>query len=116
METDCALFICKLNASSFLFYEDRLSTFQNWPRQFSSNKFPLAKAGLYYTGESDIVKCFACGVRLHQWLTNDTALAEHKKWSRDCIFLKMIGYGECENYDQPFISFKGYFPSDGVSR
>ena len=74
-----------------LFYENRLETFQNWPMQISPDKFSLAKAGLYYTGQSDIVKCFACGVRLHQWLTNDTALAEYQKWSRGCIYLRMIG-------------------------
>ena len=78
-ETDCGLFSCKFNASNLIFYEDRLATFQNWPRQKSLDKFSLAKAGLYYTGESDIVKCFACRVRLHQWLINESALEEHEK-------------------------------------
>lgn len=102
METDCGLFNCKFNASIFLFYEYRLETFQNWPRQITPDKFSLAKAGLYYTGESDIVKCFACGVRLHQWLTSDTALAEHEKWSRGCIYLKMIGGENTQNFDMPY--------------
>ena len=84
--TDSALFGCNVKAPHYLYYEDRLETFQNWPRQISPDKFSIAKAGLYNTGEGDIVKCFACGVRLHQWLASHTALAEHRKWSPHCAF------------------------------
>ena len=71
--TDSALFGNNVKAPHYLYYEDRLETFQNWPREISPDKFSIAKASLYYTGEGDIVKCFACGVRLHQWLASDTA-------------------------------------------
>ena len=106
-ETDSCLFGFPVNVANYLFYENRLKTFQNWPRQISPNKYDLAKAGLYYTGEGDIVKCFACGVRLHQWLAKDTALEEHRKWSPQCVFLKIIGIKETEDSDA--FSFQGLF-------
>lgn len=58
------------------------------------DKYALAAAGLFYKNEGDVCECFSCGVRLSQWDLSDDALAEHKKWSKDCRFLKMIGYGE----------------------
>lgn len=104
MDTDCAVFSAKFNNKNFTFYEDRLQTFLTWPRQISPDKFSLAEAGLFYTGEGDIVKCFACGVKLCQWLTADTALSEHRKWSPDCVYLKMIGYGERKSKADAFYS------------
>lgn len=106
-ETDSCLFGCSVKIPSYLFYENRLQTFLNWPRQISPDKFALAKAGLFYTGEGDIVKCFACGVRLHQWLAKDTALEEHRKWSPQCVFLKIIGVKETEDFDA--FPFQGLF-------
>lgn len=103
--SDSCLFGCPVKATNYLFYEDRLQTFQNWPRQISPNKFDLAKAGLYYTGEGDIVKCFACAVRLHQWLAKDTALEEHRKWSPQCVFLKIVGSKDKESDDFPLQRF-----------
>lgn len=56
------------------------------------DKHSLAAAGLFYRKEGDICECFSCGIKLSQWKKTDTALDEHMKWSRDCIFLKIIGY------------------------
>lgn len=82
----------------FLYYEDRLSSFLTWPRQISPTKADLTSAGLYYTGQSDLVKCFMCNVELCQWNCTDTAMKEHRKWSPQCVFLKMIGQSSSE-YD-----------------
>lgn len=111
METDSSLFGCNVKEPNYMFYEDRLETFQNWPRQISPDKFSIAQAGLYYTGQGDIVKCFTCGVRLHQWLAKDTAFAEHRKWSPHCMFLKIVGTGETERRNKTEVSFQGFFPS-----
>lgn len=76
---------------NYIYYDDRLFTFLTWPQQITPSKEDLTFAGFYYTGQSDLVKCFMCGVELCQFNCTDTAMEEHRKWSRDCIYLKMIG-------------------------
>jgi hypothetical protein len=82
----------KIKSIEYLFYEDRLGTFETWPKQMQQDKFSLAAAGLFYKNQNDLCECFACGVKLRQWELYDDALNEHKKWSPECVFLKMIGY------------------------
>ena len=97
----------------------RLQSFENWPE---SNKGPsklqLAISGFYYTGktidfkiccscfsslisitgESDICKCFSCGLKLHSWEESDKNPAyEHAKWDYRCSFLWLVsGQDFCE--------------------
>ena len=75
-----------------MFYEDRLTTFEHWSKQIQPDKYRLAKAGFYYTGEIDKVICFACGATLREWERTDDPWTEHYKWSKTCVFLKMMGY------------------------
>ena len=75
-----------------MFYEDRLTTFEHWSKQIQPDKYRLAKAGFYYTGEIDKVICFACGATLREWERTDDPWTEHYKWSKTCVFLKMTGY------------------------
>ena len=74
-----------------VFYEDRLKTFENWPKQMTPDKYSLARAGFYYTGEGDKVTCFACKLSLGHWERDDEALIEHNKWSANCAYLKIVG-------------------------
>ena len=74
-----------------MFYEDRLVTFEHWSKQIHPDKYRLAKAGFYYTGEIDKVACFACSVILSEWERTDDPWVEHFKWSKNCSFLKMMG-------------------------
>ena len=76
---------------NYMYYEDRLATFLTWPRQLSPPKEDLAYAGLFYTGQSDLVTCFMCGLDLCQWNCTGSAIKEHRKWSPDCVYLQMIG-------------------------
>jgi hypothetical protein len=76
-----------------MMYEDRLQSFKQWPKQILPDKYNLARAGFIYTGEGDIVQCFGCSIRVSQWEKTDFPWAEHLKWSPDCVFLKMNGYG-----------------------
>ena len=85
------LFGCKLKWDNFVQYFQRLSSFETWPQQMQQDKNTLAHAGFIYTKEGDIVECFACGVRVSQWKTSDIPAVEHKKWSPDCIYLKLTG-------------------------
>lgn len=89
--SDCNKMENRFKSSRYLFYQDRLATYQCWPKQMRQDKSSLAASGLFYTGEGDVVECFSCGVRLSQWDLYDDVFFEHKKWSNNCLFLKMIG-------------------------
>ena len=89
---------CHILPESCLFgmklYQDRLLTFHHWPKQIIPDKYSLAQAGFYYTGQSDFTICFACGLKVNQWERQDKPWDEHIRLSPDCLYLKMIGYGE----------------------
>ena len=81
----------KVKWNNYVHYVDRVSSFEAWPQQMSQDKFALAQAGFIYMKNGDIVECFACCVKVSQWAANDIPLTEHKKWSPDCVYLKLIG-------------------------
>ena len=80
--------------TSLMCYKDRLATYENWSKQINPDKFRLAKAGFYYTGQSDVVTCFACDITISHWESSDDPWIEHYRWSNKWVFLKMTGY-EC---------------------
>jgi hypothetical protein len=82
-----------------MIYEDRLQSFEHWSKQIVPDKYSLASAGFVYTGDGDAVQCFGCSVRISEWDKNDFPWAEHLKWSPDCVFLKIIGYGAPQKGD-----------------
>ncbi|NWH81075.1 BIR7B protein, partial [Piaya cayana] len=67
--------------------EMRLSTFQNWPRYTDMHPEQLARAGFFYTGQGDLVRCFHCDGRIRNWLLGDDPWREHAKWYPECEFL-----------------------------
>lgn len=83
-------------------YQDRLLTFHHWPKQIIPDKYALAQAGFYYTGQSDFTVCFACSLKVNQWERQDKPWDEHKRLSPDCMYLKMIGYGETSQDEKPY--------------
>ena len=97
--------MCCDNAA-MMFYEDRLTTFETWSKQILPNKFDLAKAGFYYIGNGDEVICFACSekvfAKVNSWEKTDVPFDEHKKWSPNCMFLKMTGYEKSNQSVNPF--------------
>ncbi|XP_050413934.1 baculoviral IAP repeat-containing protein 3 [Patella vulgata] len=56
----------------------------------STSSLALAKAGFYYTGPGDMVRCFSCGIKLKKWERYDIPVGEHYKWSHDCLFLNTL--------------------------
>ena len=62
----------------------RLTTFVDWPHNHPIRPWDLSSAGFYYLGSSDSVKCFKCGISLHNWDPEDTPWGEHLKWSPRC--------------------------------
>lgn len=69
---------------------DRLASFSlsEWPHEKKYiNVKKLAKSGLYFTGEKDVVACAFCNVQLHDWKPNDNPVLDHNKFSPKCPFL-----------------------------
>ena len=82
---------CVSSRGSMEYYENRLRTFDTYPKQMLPDKIQLARAGLYYTGKSDVCQCFRCHVKLSAWERDDNAIKEHYKCSPQCEYIKMVG-------------------------
>nr|XP_043906074.1 baculoviral IAP repeat-containing protein 7-A-like isoform X2 [Solea senegalensis] len=67
--------------------DSRLTSFHNWPSEASVHPDVLARAGFFYTGHSDNVKCFYCDGGLRNWEPGDDPWQEHAKWFPRCEFL-----------------------------
>ncbi|KAM9752315.1 baculoviral IAP repeat-containing protein 7 [Menidia menidia] len=67
--------------------DSRLTTFHNWPTDASAQPEALARAGFFYTGHGDNVKCFFCDGGLRNWEPGDDPWQEHAKWFPRCEFL-----------------------------
>lgn len=67
--------------------EVRRETFRNWPGR-TQDIDNLVSAGFFYTGESDIVRCFHCDIGLAEWDPTDDPWVEHARHSPDCPHLR----------------------------
>ena len=67
----------------------RLATFSSLPE--SATLFPsiiiMSKAGFYYPGEGDTVKCYSCGLRLNHMETDNEPMILHTQRSPECQFV-----------------------------
>ncbi|KAG7174041.1 death-associated inhibitor of apoptosis 2-like 6 [Homarus americanus] len=79
-------------------FEVRLQSFNTnlrlkyWPLEIQQQRLTicdLAEAGFYYLGFFDMVRCFSCGVGLHNWEENEEPWNVHARWSSSCEFLLM---------------------------
>nr|XP_039257815.1 uncharacterized protein LOC120334376 [Styela clava] len=63
----------------------RLSTFEHYPISSPTTRKSLAKAGFYFTGFFDRVKCFACARTVERW--NNTDIPSDVRWHKEsCPF------------------------------
>ncbi|XP_029177499.1 E3 ubiquitin-protein ligase XIAP-like [Nylanderia fulva] len=89
-------------------YKSRIRSFEKWPKA-SINPVPLAAAGFYYTGKSDIVCCFECKLHLHNWQNNDDPMLKHRQWSKACRFVCNIPCGNVSLVEQVLKKFPKRF-------
>ena len=61
-----------------------------WSTNLEATPDKLSKAGFYYVGPADRVKCAYCGGKLKRWRPKDVAVEEHVKHFPDCSFVKNI--------------------------
>ncbi|XP_030850362.1 baculoviral IAP repeat-containing protein 7 [Strongylocentrotus purpuratus] len=70
------------------FEVERRKTFKAWSNTCQVKPNSLAKAGFFYVGIFDRVKCFSCGGQIEGWEEGDTAMDEHKKMYPHCHMVK----------------------------
>ncbi|XP_076466818.1 baculoviral IAP repeat-containing protein 7-like [Babylonia areolata] len=68
--------------------QGRLNTYKSWPHSAALAPGPLAKAGFYYLGQGDRVRCAFCTGTLKNWQHGDDPAVEHRKHFRNCRFIK----------------------------
>ncbi|KAK3585123.1 hypothetical protein CHS0354_034254 [Potamilus streckersoni] len=83
---------CKIRSPQYTSFKVRLSTFANFPFISGLNVHSVAAAGFYYTGQADIVRCYACDGGLKRWEPGDDPWEEHFKWFPDCLHLEQSNF------------------------
>ncbi|XP_057645567.1 baculoviral IAP repeat-containing protein 1 [Chionomys nivalis] len=78
------------NDSVFANEELRLDTFKDWPHTSPVAVEALARAGLFYTGKKDTVRCFSCEGCMCNWKEGDDPLEDHTKFFPNCVFLQNL--------------------------
>ncbi|XP_070605769.1 inhibitor of apoptosis protein-like [Erythrolamprus reginae] len=68
----------------------RMSTYSTFPSNVPISERSLARAGFYYTGVKDKVKCYNCGLMLDNWKKGDSALEKHKQLYPSCSFVQSL--------------------------
>ncbi|XP_027257432.1 baculoviral IAP repeat-containing protein 1b isoform X5 [Cricetulus griseus] len=76
--------------SVFANEELRLDTFKDWPHKSPGAVEAMVRAGLFYTGKSDTVRCFSCGGCMWKWEEGDDPLEDHAKFFPNCVFLQTL--------------------------
>ena len=79
---------------------DRLLSFKNWPASVIT-PYALAKAGFYYTGEIDRVRCFFCSTEICRWEQSDDPMSEHRRWAGRCRFIRGLSSGNVRLGENP---------------
>ncbi|XP_051961952.1 baculoviral IAP repeat-containing protein 7-like isoform X2 [Xyrauchen texanus] len=85
--------------------DNRLATYHNWPTGATVQPDTLARAGFFYTGHGDNVKCFFCDGGLRNWEPGDEPWQEHAKWFPQCEYLlQSRGREYVSNIQQSYIN------------
>jgi len=67
-------------------FSAQLQTFRDWQKSEVS-PVDLVRAGFWYTGEADKVKCSFCRTVLKDWKRGDEPFQEHRRQAPDCPFV-----------------------------
>uniref|UniRef100_A0A8C6QV16 RING-type E3 ubiquitin transferase n=1 Tax=Nannospalax galili TaxID=1026970 RepID=A0A8C6QV16_NANGA len=68
----------------------RMSTYSTFPAGVPVSERSLARAGFYYMGVNDKVKCFCCGLMLDNWKHGDSPIAKHRQLYPSCSFVQSL--------------------------
>ena len=71
-------------------YDQRILTFNTWPKSHPIHPGGTARGGFIYTGRGDKVYCPWCQISLVEWETFDIHMDEHRRHSPNCEFILML--------------------------
>lgn len=77
-------------STKYKYYDDRIVTFDTWPKAHPVKSHKLCASGFIYTGKSDRVICFCCKLIINCLNSNDNPFIEHQKLSSNCEYIKMV--------------------------
>ena len=66
---------------------ERLKSYTGFPCDLLVAPSVLAKAGFFYTGSGDCVRCFHCDLGLRHWEPGDEPWEEHARWYPKCTYI-----------------------------
>ncbi|CAG5129110.1 unnamed protein product [Candidula unifasciata] len=88
VESLSAITLPRPKHSKFRSEPSRLSSYRGWNMNRNPKPAELAKAGFFYVGHGDSVKCFFCDGGLRNWEPDDDPWREHARWFPKCAYVK----------------------------
>lgn len=80
----------KVQSPKYQTVNARLESFKSFPSSVGIRTQLLAVAGLYYTGQGDLCRCFACDGGLKDWSADDDPCSEHARHFPKCGYIKQL--------------------------
>jgi len=78
----------ELSWQHFRMFSVRLATFRGWPMHHVVSAGSLARAGFFYTGYDDRVRCAFCRREFYDWQPGDVPTDEHRRGVPSCPFVR----------------------------
>ena len=75
----------KFRYPNYKTFDSRVDSFKWFDRRISFYEPEVfARAGFFWGGTSDHLRCYCCGIGLRNWAFKDVPSDEHLRWSPDC--------------------------------
>ncbi|XP_045214393.2 E3 ubiquitin-protein ligase XIAP-like [Mercenaria mercenaria] len=80
----------KIRSPRYQTMEARMASFKNFPTHIQLPVQQLAVAGLFFTGNGDLCRCFTCDGGLKDWSTGDDPIKEHATYFPKCGYINQL--------------------------
>ncbi|XP_053385329.1 baculoviral IAP repeat-containing protein 7-A-like [Mercenaria mercenaria] len=80
----------KIRSPQYQTMEARLASFRSFPSNIGIPHQLLAVAGLYFTGQGDLCRCFTCDGGLKDWSGGDDPCKEHATYFPNCEYINQL--------------------------
>ncbi|GFR84694.1 baculoviral IAP repeat-containing protein 7-like [Elysia marginata] len=81
--------LSKASYPQFASSYSRSQTYGTWSRDHPKRPEHLARAGFFYAGYADCVRCFFCGLGLKYWRPEDIPEYQHARFRPNCVYNRM---------------------------
>ncbi|XP_053390871.1 baculoviral IAP repeat-containing protein 3-like [Mercenaria mercenaria] len=80
----------KIRSPRYQTMESRVASFAKFPRHINLLPQQLAVAGLFFTGNGDLCRCFTCDGGLKDWSSGDDPIKEHATYFPNCAYINQL--------------------------